>query len=104
MIDDDDINYDFFEDDFVRELDSWYTADIKCCHHCYEGFVENWPMSLDRITGANCIEVVNFYEGSRLREMYTKKQYLDNIYRVKCPRCGFGLESIFWAFEFDFED
>tara|TARA_R110000868_G_C10833033_1_gene759523 strand:+ start:104 stop:850 length:747 start_codon:yes stop_codon:yes gene_type:complete len=39
-----------------------------------------------------------------LRNIYTKKQYLDNLYRVKCPRCGFSLDSIFWAFEFDFED
>ena len=104
MIDDDDINYDFFEDDFVRELDSWFTADIKCCENCYEDFEANWPMSLDRMTDANSIEVVNFYEGSRLRDMYTKKQYLDNLYRVQCPRCGCSLESNFWAFEFDFDD
>tara|TARA_R110002051_G_C8702195_1_gene494519 strand:- start:191 stop:1144 length:954 start_codon:yes stop_codon:yes gene_type:complete len=100
----DDINYDFFEDDFIAELDSWYSADIKCCNRCYIDFKANWPMSLDRITDAYSIDVESFYDGSRLRDMYTEKQYLDNIYRVKCPRCGNGLENYFWAFEFDFED
>ena len=53
----DDINYDFFEDDFIRELDSWFTADIKCCNNCYEDFLESWPISLDwlfRSDGATC--------------------------------------------------
>lgn len=104
MTEDDDINYDFFEDDFVSALDSWFSADIKCCENCYEDFLANWPLSNDKVEGAYRINAETFYEGSKLNRTYTKKQYLDNIYRVECPRCGCSLESNFWAFEFEFDD
>jgi RES domain-containing protein len=100
----DDDEYYLFEDIFIGELDSWYSSDIKCCNRCYEDFKANWPMSLDRINDAFSIDVESFYDGSRLKDLYTEKEYLDNIYRVKCPRCGSGLENYFWAFEFNFED
>lgn len=100
---DDNSNIEFFEEAFDRELESWFTADIKCCNRCYEDFIENWPMAFDS-NDDHSMDVEAFYSGSRLREMYTKNQYFDNLDRIKCPRCGSGLESTFWAFEFCFDD
>ena len=95
---------DFFEEEFITALDSWYSADIKCCEQCYNDFVENWPIAIDRLPDSYLIDVDTFYSGSKLRFLYTKKQYQSNLYRIKCPRCDSSIESIFWAFNFDFDE
>lgn len=100
----DEINYDFFEDEFFGELDKWFTADIKCCSNCYDDFIKNWPITFEKITDAYDIEVTYFYENSRMNQLYSKEQYLNNLYRIECPRCLQSLKDIFWVFEFDFEN
>lgn len=100
----DELNLSFFVDDFIAELDSWFTADIKCCDECYDDFIRNWPLVEARGKEFYSIDVESFYEGSRLRDVYSKKQFLDNVHLVKCPRCGSSIKSNFWPFEFEFDD
>lgn len=96
--------YDYFEDEFFSELDRYFTADIKCCSNCYDDFTKDWPMTFDKITDSYDIDVIYFYENSRMSQLYSKEQYLNNLYRVECPRCLESLKDTFWVFEFDFED
>jgi RES domain-containing protein len=100
----DDTDFTFFVDDFIAELDSWYSADIKCCNECYEDFIKNWPLVIDRLPDSYAIDTNAFYDGSRLKYSYTEQEYNENINKVKCPRCGSGIYGVFWAFEFDFDN
>ncbi|PKP01947.1 MAG: hypothetical protein CVU11_13550 [Bacteroidetes bacterium HGW-Bacteroidetes-6] len=97
-------DFTFFEDDFIAELDSWYSADIKCCNECYEDFIQNWPLAIDRLPDSYSIDTNAFYHGSRLRNLYTEQEYNENLHNVKCPRCGAGIYGVFWVFEFDFDN
>ncbi|RZJ90704.1 MAG: RES domain-containing protein [Chryseobacterium sp.] len=101
---DDEGLYDFFEDEFIADLDSWYSADIKCCEKCYDDFIENWPISIDRLPDSYLIDVHTFYSGSNLKYSYTVEEYKNNLYRVRCPRCNSSIDSNFWAFNFDFDN
>lgn len=101
---DEEENLIYFVDDFIAELDSWFSADIKCCDECYDDFVRNWPIISERGKHFYSIDVGTFYDGSRLRDMYTKKQFLENVHLVKCPRCGSSIKYNFWPFEFEFDD
>tara|TARA_R110000787_G_scaffold52420_3_gene123453 strand:+ start:3644 stop:4618 length:975 start_codon:yes stop_codon:yes gene_type:complete len=94
---------DSFEDIFISELDSDGFGDIKCCNHCSEEFMENWPMSFDRISDIYRLEVDGFYENSRLSGVYSKEEFYYNLASLKCPRCNNKLENYFWAFDFNFD-
>ena len=100
----DDKDFTFFEDDFMAELDSWFTADIKCCNECYDDFIQNWPLAIDRLPDSYSIDTKTFYDGSRLKDLYTEKEYVENLQNVKCPRCGTGISGVFWVFEFNFDN
>lgn len=94
----------WLEDDFVADLDSWFSADIKCCDNCYNDFVENWPTTIKRSKDFFAIDLETFYHGSnRVKYSYSLKVFLENIHLVKCPRCGEGLKGNIWPFEFPFD-
>lgn len=97
-------NFIFFEDEFLAEIDSWFTADIKCCTECYDDFISKWPIVIDREPETYSKDVHSFYSGSRMSQLYTKSEYLENLYRITCPRCGSSINDTFWAFEFQFDN
>src|SRR5690606_25965899 len=90
--------------EFHDQLDSWFSADIKCCDQCHDDFKENWPIVFDRLSDTEAINVLVFYHGSKLRLSYSEQEFLDNLYRIRCPRCNSSIESNFWAFEFEFDN
>jgi len=90
-------------EDFLDDLDSWFSADIKCCEKCYSDFIKNWPMIIQRSNEFFSIDLESFYAGSRrIKENYSLKEFVDNIHLVKCPRCGESIEDIIYPFEFHF--
>ncbi|MCP1994632.1 RES family NAD+ phosphorylase [Flavobacterium sp. HSC-61S13] len=95
-------NFDFFEDEFLAEVDKWLTADIKCCSECLDDFISKWPIVIDRLSKAFSQDIHSFYELSRMNLLYTKSEYLENLYRISCPRCSCPIDNSFWAFEFEF--
>lgn len=94
-----------FEELFEADLDSWFSADIKCCDKCYDDFMSEWPNV--KLRSADCypVDLVNFYEGGkRLRHIYTKEQYLEGIESLYCPRCGANFKNNeIYPFEFVFD-
>ena len=93
-----------FKEMFEDDLDSWFTADIKCCDECYQDFVNQWPNVRLR-AGCYPIETDFFYEGAkRLRHFYSKEEYLEGIGQLSCPRCGASLrDNYIYPYEFEFD-
>ena len=91
---------------FAEELDSWFSADIACCDECYDEFLNLWPHADeadDYGFQRSSIDMQSFYEGSRLREIYTQEQFDVLVTTLRCPRCGAGLEGVIWPYEFPFD-
>jgi len=101
----DDREIDVFEHLFYRDLESWFSADIACCDHCYDEFIADWPHAY----GANeaefqkqGIDLNTFYSGSRLQLDYTRDQALEFFSQLACPRCLSPLTGNIWAYELPF--
>ncbi|WP_282052034.1 RES family NAD+ phosphorylase [Phaeobacter inhibens] len=100
------IDEEHFEDVFLQELDSWFTADIACCDHCFEGFLEKWPMAYaaeDYEFQTNQIQLDCFYDGSRIGYFYTKEQFKRLVQNLDCPRCGEKLGYTLYPYNFPFD-
>ena len=97
--------FEGFEDLFCEELDSWFTADIACCDECYNEFISKWPAIYLREIEfqANSIPLDAFYSGSIFSELFTEKEFFENIHRIHCPRCGSPLRHNIWPYNFPFE-
>lgn len=67
-----------FEELFMHELESWFTADIACCDNCHDDFVAEWPYAYSA-DGArfqcDSIDLHCFYSGSRLADSYTEEEF-----------------------------
>lgn len=100
------IDEEFFEDVFVEELDSWFSADLACCERCYESFLKAWPLANaadDYEFQKNQIQLDCFYEGSRLRDHFTLEQFERLVQELPCPRCGENLGGVLHPYEFPFD-
>ena len=69
---------DVFEELFMHEVESWFTADIACCDNCHDDFVAEWPYAYSA-DGAkfqcNSIDLRAFYSGSRLSDSYSEEEF-----------------------------
>jgi len=93
-----------FEDLFFDEVDSWFTADVACCGICSEDFCRRWPLIAERDEDfrTSCIELGLFYEGSRLRDAYTREQFDEYVKAICCPACGESLAVGGMIFAYNF--
>jgi hypothetical protein len=95
----------WFEELFYRDVESWMSADIACCDHCYDDFLSEWPLAYeaeDAKFQCNSIDMDLFYSGSRLQDWYTKDEFDYFIRKIECPRCGSPLEYNIWCYELPF--
>lgn len=85
---------------FYRDIESWFSAGIACCDVCYEDFVQEWPAVYQRDLDfqRSAISVTDFYSGSRLPEVYTKKQFDALVKQISCPNCGGSLTGYIWPY------
>lgn len=94
-----------FEDLFYRDLESWFSADIACCDHCYDEFISDWPHAYGANEAEfqkNGIALDAFYSGSRLQQYYTYAEFSVLIAKLNCPNCASPLEFNIWAYELPF--
>jgi hypothetical protein len=98
--------FDWFEECFFADLDSWFSADIACCDNCYDEFLKIWPhvrSADDKKFQKSGIPLSVFYEGSRLRTSYSKIEFDRYIKKVRCPRCRLRLKANIWVYNFPFD-
>ncbi|MEM7241514.1 MAG: RES family NAD+ phosphorylase [Pseudomonadota bacterium] len=95
-----------FEDVFLEELESWFSADIACCEQCYEKFLMIWPAAYTAESEEfqrNQIELSSFYDGSRIGAFFTKEQFERLVQEMDCPRCGEKLGYLLYPYAFPFD-
>jgi len=95
----------YFPDNFIAELDSWFSADIACCDNCYDQFLEFWPLAHEAENAEfqkSCIDLDSFYSGSLLHQLYTKEEYDVLKHTMHCPRCGASLWANMWVYDLPF--
>lgn len=94
-----------FKDDFMADLDSWFSADIACCDNCVNDFLNYWPLAdeaNDFEFQRAYIDMDSFYSGSRLQQWYTKEEFDILIQTVHCARCNAPLKYGIWAYDLPF--
>ena len=95
-----------FEEYFYRDLEGWFSSDIACCDECYNEFLEYWPHAYSADKAAfQCsgIDLLCFYSGSLLSDVYTEEQFFRLLKLVPCPRCGSDLKYIIWPYTLPFD-
>jgi len=95
----------YFQDDFMADLDSWFSADIACCDNCVNDFLAYWPLAdeaNDCEFQKSSIDMNTFYSGSRLQQWYTKEEFDVLIQTVHCDRCNAPLKHNIWAYDLPF--
>ncbi|PIL19026.1 hypothetical protein P775_16825 [Puniceibacterium antarcticum] len=95
-----------FEDVFLQELDSWYSADIACCDRCYKKFLQIWPTAYSAESEEfqrNQIQLDTFYDGSRINAFYSREQFERLLTNMDCPRCGEKLGHTLYPYELPFD-
>ncbi len=100
-------NYDVgtFEEWFYRDLEKWFSADIACCDACHDDFLAVWPYADsadDCHFQKTSIDLDTFYEGSFLRDEYSKEDFDLLVRQLYCPRCYSPLAGNIWPYEFPF--
>jgi hypothetical protein len=94
-----------FEELFMHEVESWFTADIACCDNCHDDFVAEWPYAYSA-DGAkfqcNSIDLRSFYSGSRLSDSYSEEEFQKLLPSIKCPNCGESLTCNIWPYNLPF--
>lgn len=96
---------EYFPENFIAELDSWFSADIACCDNCWKQFLEYWPLANEANNAEfqrSYIDLDCFYSGSLLHQLYTKEEYDVLKHTIHCPRCGAALQSGMWAYDLPF--
>jgi len=93
-----------FEELFLHELDSWFSADIACCDACYDAFVSQWPgIYLQDIEfRENGWPLTAIYAGSRLSEVFSEAEFEELLPHILCPACGSPLQSNIWPYSLPF--
>lgn len=92
-----------FGDDFIHDVDSWFSADIACCDECYDDFLECWPLAEQSEFDSSCMDLRAFYDGSkRCRANYTEEEFHILLSTVSCPRCGSPLSGNIWPYTLPF--
>ena len=95
------VDYDYIELLFLKDLESWFSADIACCDSCYDEFLEEWPHVYE---GNDCefqksgIDLDTFYSGSRLQDYVSLADFRSFIKETECPNCGAILKHNIWPY------
>jgi hypothetical protein len=92
----------YFEDEFIEELDSWFSADICCCDDCYDEFLKNWPRANNDAFQRAALPLDCFYSGSRIHSNLTEDECMVLIKNIECPRCGNPLTGNIWLYDLPF--
>jgi hypothetical protein len=89
-----------------RDIESWFSATIRCCDNCYPEFVAIWPGTAHSDTEfqKGMIDIDSFVRGSRLSQTYSPAELSTARHYVRCPRCDEYVQDCFWAFEHGFDD
>lgn len=101
----DDAKFSFFEDNFLRTFESWFSADIVCCSECIDDFLKIWPYLYEFNLGEfqrNCIGMDEIFYGSRLRDVYSYNIFCSLLANIKCPRCGMPVGDHVYPYNFPF--
>ena len=94
-----------FEELFMHEVESWFSADIACCDNCHDDFVAEWPYAYSADEAkfqCESIDLRCFYSGSKLRDWYTEVEFKKWLPSIKCPNCGQSLTYNIWPYELPF--
>src|SRR5687767_671466 len=100
---------DIFEDEleefnsrFYRDIESWFSAGIACCDRCYDHFVSRWPAVYlrDQHFGESDWSLDIIYDGSRLRERYSREAFWRLVRQLQCPRCKEPFNETIWPYNF----
>ncbi len=100
------LDEDVFEDVFLQELDSWFSADIACCDQCHKKFLQMWPTAYSAESEEfqrNQIQLDTFYDGSRINAFFSKEQFERLVKNLDCPRCGEKLGDTLFPYELPFD-
>lgn len=95
-----------FEEYLFRDLDGWFCAEIACCDHCHDDFINVWPHAYNAesaVFQTNQIDIEVFYEGSHLQETFTKARFFELMQYFPCPWCGAKTTNNLYPYELPFE-
>jgi hypothetical protein len=102
-----DEHLDVFEELFSADLESWFSADIACCDHCYDDFLKAWPLAFNANDGefqCQSIDLSSFHSGSRrISQSYTPEEFNILVQHINCPRCDESLSGHIWPYELPFK-
>lgn len=90
---------------FYDDLESWFNAGTFYCDSCVDAFIEKWPgiYSRDMDFQRNSIELDSFYEGGRIRDLFTKEEFDNLAKEMECPNCGELVLGVIWPYDMRFE-
>lgn len=90
---------------FDNELESWFNSNTFYCEDCIEEFIKTWPGLYNRDLDfqRSTIMLESFYEGSLLRDAFTKEEFLYLVKQMQCPHCREPISWIFCPYELKFE-
>jgi len=96
---------DAVSDLFFDAVESWFSSDIACCEHCYDDFIEQWPLAYfannDEFQRKS-IDMECLYSGSKIQEFFSKADFLRLITQISCPACGAMLGGSIWPYTLPF--
>lgn len=95
-----------FESMLLSELDRYFNAEIACCDHCCDDFLESWPWADkadDYDFQRRSIDLQWFYDTGRMRDVWTEAEYWALMGEMECPRCCSPLAGNIWAYELPFD-
>lgn len=96
---------DVFEELFMKQVESWFSADIACCDNCHDDFIAEWPYAFsadDAKFQSESTDLGVFYSGSKLGEWYTEEEFNKLLPSIKCPNCWESLTYNIWPYELPF--
>lgn len=95
----------FFLDNFVRALDSYFSADISCCDSCHDEFLNFWPLANEANNyefQRQSIDIDTFFSTSKLAPLYTEEEWNILKTQISCPRCGSTIDGFMWVYDLPF--
>ncbi|WP_274856903.1 RES family NAD+ phosphorylase [Bacillus methanolicus] len=90
---------------FYHDLDSWFNVSTFYCDSCVDAFIKKWPgiYSRDMDFQTNSIPLDTFYEGGRVRELFTKEEFTKLSKHMKCPNCNEFISGHIWPYDMSFD-
>lgn len=90
---------------FYHDLDSWFNANAFYCESCVNDFIEKWPgiYNRDMDCQRSAISLDSFYEGGRIRDLFTKEEFIELSKDITCPNCGAYIFGFIWPYDMRFD-